>query len=228
MKRTVLLLLFAVSMIAARASGELLQFGTSNYEGWVYTQSIVELNNSNISQDNINLYWDYVLNSPEVTASGVKSIAVNVTGRTNGYQSGEYSNTLARVTLQLINDNDSVLMEKKHTFSTKERDRNFEVVFDVSDIAGTPFRLRLACWDANLESRLSVRKVLAVVKEYNLSGVEGDVNNDGVVTSADVTALYDLLLNGDTSHVINGDVTNDGVVTSADVTSVYSILLGGS
>ena len=104
MKRTVLLLLFAVSMIAARASGELLQFGTSNYEGWVYTQSIVELNNSNISQDNINLYWDYVLNSPEVTASGVKSIAVNVTGRTNGYQSGEYSNTLARVTLQLIND----------------------------------------------------------------------------------------------------------------------------
>ena len=73
-----------------------------------------------------------------------------------------------------------------------------------------------------------MRKVLAVVKEYNLSGVEGDVNNDGVVTSADVTALYDLLLNGDTSHVINGDVTNDGVVTSADVTSVYSILLGGS
>ena len=55
----------------------------------------------------------------------------------------------------------------------------------------------------------------------------GDVNNDGTVTSVDVTALYNYLLNGDTSHLINGDVDGDGVVTSADVTSLYSYLLNG-
>ena len=54
----------------------------------------------------------------------------------------------------------------------------------------------------------------------------GDVNGDGEVTAADVTALYDVLLNNDYSHVVNGDQTGDGEITAADVTAVYNILLG--
>ena len=54
----------------------------------------------------------------------------------------------------------------------------------------------------------------------------GDVNDDGTVTAADITALYDFLLNGDTTSLIHGDVNGDGVITSADITSVYDILLG--
>ena len=56
--------------------------------------------------------------------------------------------------------------------------------------------------------------------------VKGDVNGDGSVTSADVTALYNYLLNGETSSLQNGDVNSDGNITSADVTYVYNILLG--
>ena len=62
----------------------------------------------------------------------------------------------------------------------------------------------------------------------NLSGsvaVPGDVNGDGIVTAADVTALYDYLLNNDTSHLVNGDQTGDGDITAADVTAVYTVLL---
>ncbi len=55
--------------------------------------------------------------------------------------------------------------------------------------------------------------------------VTGDVNNDGNVTSADVTAIYNYLLNNDSSQLINGDVNGDGMVTSADVTEIYNILL---
>ncbi len=55
---------------------------------------------------------------------------------------------------------------------------------------------------------------------------DGDVNGDGSVTSADVTALYNYLLMGDTSNLANGDVNGDGDITSADVTYVYNILLG--
>ncbi|MBO4723140.1 MAG: phosphodiester glycosidase family protein, partial [Muribaculaceae bacterium] len=55
--------------------------------------------------------------------------------------------------------------------------------------------------------------------------IAGDVNGDGVVTAADVTALYDVLLNDDYSHVVNGDQTGDGIITAADVTAIYSILL---
>ncbi len=53
----------------------------------------------------------------------------------------------------------------------------------------------------------------------------GDVNNDGTVTAADVTAIYNYLLNNDSSQLINGDVNGDGMVTSADVTEIYNILL---
>ena len=56
--------------------------------------------------------------------------------------------------------------------------------------------------------------------------VKGDVNGDGSVTSADVTALYNYLLNGETGSLQNGDVNSDGNITSADVTYVYNILLG--
>lgn len=224
MKRSFFLLLSIMLMLVSHAADVLLEFKTNNYDGWVYTQSSVEINNSNISQDNINLYGDYTLISPEVTAPNVKSIKVSVTGRTKFYTADEYSNP--RVSVQLLSESGELLKEVKYSFSTKERDRNFEVDFDVIDLGENPFKLRLACWNANQYSCLSVRKVQMKVKEYNLSGVLGDINNDGVVTSSDITALYDFLLNDDDSHIINGDVNGDGQITSADITAVYSILLG--
>ncbi len=54
----------------------------------------------------------------------------------------------------------------------------------------------------------------------------GDVNGDGVVSSVDVTALYNYLLNNDSSSIVNGDVDGDGHITSVDITAVYNILLG--
>ena len=58
------------------------------------------------------------------------------------------------------------------------------------------------------------------------SAVPGDVNGDGEVTSADVTALYSYLLSGDDSDITNGDQDGDGDITTHDVTVVYEILLG--
>ncbi len=55
--------------------------------------------------------------------------------------------------------------------------------------------------------------------EIKRSGVPGDVNGDGTVTAADITALYDVLLNNDYSHVVNGDQTGDNIITAADVTA---------
>lgn len=56
--------------------------------------------------------------------------------------------------------------------------------------------------------------------------VPGDVNGDGTVTAADITALYSFLLNNDVTNLINGDQNNDGNITAGDVTAVYNILLG--
>jgi hypothetical protein len=56
--------------------------------------------------------------------------------------------------------------------------------------------------------------------------VAGDVNGDGFVTSSDVTALYNWLLNNDDSAIVNGDQNSDGYITAADITSVYNVMLG--
>lgn len=56
--------------------------------------------------------------------------------------------------------------------------------------------------------------------------LHGDVNGDGDVTSADVTALFNFILLGDDSDIVNGDQTGDGEITSADITEVYNVLLG--
>ena len=65
-----------------------------------------------------------------------------------------------------------------------------------------------------------------VPDEPMIVSVPGDVNGDGEITAADITALYDFLLNNDTTNIVNGDQNGDGNITSADITAVYDILLG--
>ena len=55
----------------------------------------------------------------------------------------------------------------------------------------------------------------------------GDVNGDGAISIADVTALIDLLLSGDIERAPFCDVNLDGSVTIADVTALIDKLLGG-
>lgn len=67
---------------------------------------------------------------------------------------------------------------------------------------------------------------LAVTPAF--ANVTGDVNNDGAVTSTDVTMLYNYLLNNDDTFLATSDVNGDGNITSADVTAIYDILLGNA
>ena len=57
-------------------------------------------------------------------------------------------------------------------------------------------------------------------------GIVGDVNCDGSVTTADVTAIYNYLLEGDTTFMATSDVDGDGFITTTDITVIYNILLG--
>ncbi len=60
----------------------------------------------------------------------------------------------------------------------------------------------------------------------NADGVFGDVDQDGTVTAADITALYNYLLDGDETFLATSDVDGDGYVTAADITVIYNILTG--
>ena len=53
-----------------------------------------------------------------------------------------------------------------------------------------------------------------------------DVNRDNYVNCADVTAIYDYLLNGNDEFVATCDVNGDGIITAGDITAIYDYLLG--
>lgn len=95
-------------------------------------------------------------------------------------------------------------------------------------------------WRTNLEQKSPVRfkinrtsgakNVDLIIDNFTIyyfdSAISGDVNGDGSVTSVDVTALYNYLLNGDSSAIENGDQDGDGKITAGDITVIYNILLG--
>ena len=56
--------------------------------------------------------------------------------------------------------------------------------------------------------------------------VPGDVDGDGYVTTVDITAIYNYLLNGDMTYFDTSDVDGDGYITTTDITVIYNILLG--
>ena len=71
--------------------------------------------------------------------------------------------------------------------------------------------------------RVNVDDIDTFYVDFNHT-TKGDVNGDGVVSGADVTALYGVLLDNNT---VNGDadVNSDGIVNGSDVTALYTILL---
>ena len=53
-----------------------------------------------------------------------------------------------------------------------------------------------------------------------------DVDGDKVITSGDITALYNYLLNGDDTYIATSDTDGDGYITSSDITVLYNLILG--
>ena len=68
-----------------------------------------------------------------------------------------------------------------------------------------------------------------LVLPIEASSIQGDVNKDGDVTIADVTALVNIIMGKDTENQYDhsaADVNGDGSTTIADVTALVNIILG--
>jgi hypothetical protein len=69
---------------------------------------------------------------------------------------------------------------------------------------------------------------VALEKYVEPTFLRGDVNNDGMVTIADVTSLIDLILEGGTINNPAADCNLDGEITIADVTALIDYMLHGN
>ena len=71
--------------------------------------------------------------------------------------------------------------------------------------------------------------LLSLPSPEPLLQLTGDVNADGSVTIADVTALVDIILGKDNAvnyHQTVADINNDGSITIVDVTALVDLILG--
>lgn len=69
-------------------------------------------------------------------------------------------------------------------------------------------------------------QVKAGSSTYTITPSIYDINEDGAVTSSDITAIYDAMLNGDLRYVGHSDLNGDGTITAADITMIYNYILG--
>ena len=150
-------------------------------------------------------------------------------------QNGESS--ISEVTV-ITEDNDQPV--------TVSVDGNFELSLDrqswattlTLDASGETFYVRLANTSTVDEYEGVITATAGEVTAYaeiegNVSAPDvliGDVNKDGTVSIADVTALIDYLLGGDASmiDILAADVNKDNSVTIADVTALIDQLLSGN
>ena len=162
----------------------------------------------------------------------------------NSYWYDEYNSYLFRRTFNI----DKIEANAKFKFRCVHDDNmvvyvNGQQVIDVQGWTETPNN---CTWNNSKEEFVipasafkAGKNVLAVYIQQNFGGayfdcelistnegVVGDVDGDSIVTAADVTVLYNYLLNNDSSSMITGDVDNDGTITAADITKIYNILLG--
>ena len=77
----------------------------------------------------------------------------------------------------------------------------------------------------------SMQNLYGVEVRYAKASLRGDVNRDGFITIADVTALVNIILGKDNVQPYKydhdaADVNEDGPITIADVTALVNIILG--
>ena len=69
-----------------------------------------------------------------------------------------------------------------------------------------------------------ISRVAWLDTQWNI--VPGDVNLDRAINAADVTAIYNYILNGDDTFLSTSDVNGDGAINAADLTFIYNRILG--
>ncbi|MDY6302590.1 MAG: dockerin type I repeat-containing protein, partial [Bacteroidales bacterium] len=123
-----------------------------------------------------------------------------------------------------------------HRAAVEEGDSTWRVVSGIDDDHYTVRALAGGTYEYMVKAIYTdgTQSVWSNIEHVTLTGngdepLVGDVNGDGEVSIADVTALIDYLLSpGTTLDEDVADVNHDGEVTIGDVTALIDLLLGGN
>lgn len=220
-----LMTLFAVLIMALAANGQVPQFSSKSFAGWEYSNSTIELNESNILGNKIALYVNSLgkaltLTSPQFNCQPGETIDMKVIWVTDQWLNESFVTSKVALTAALL-DKDGVAMDSV-TWEPANLSRFNEVSLSIMVPRGMrSARLRFASWKADVYSCGAVRQIEMT------SELKGDVNEDGEVTVADVNAVISVIMGDNVSEglIARADVNRDHEVTVADINEVIDFIL---
>ena len=222
----------AITKVADLAHDEFYDNGQGGYGMWEYYDASGNIVDSKILPCHLGYYWgsdddsslpNNLLLSINAQMAFIETVADNATEYTIPATGGEYT-----LELKASEPYDAWNVEEVPEWMTVEATDSLDTQ-DNSYAGYTTLAITVQP-NNNGEVVYTLPGTSFTIKvgEGGSTVVPGDVNGDGQVTAADVTMLYNILLNDDYTGVVNGDQNGDGSVTAGDVTAVYNILLGGS
>ena len=198
------------------------QFNNKSFDEWTYSRADVELNSYNILHNKITLFTTqagntYTLTSPAFSCEAVDTLTLTTTWVTEYWNESYLKPDRVALTVALLNEQGVTVDSVTCAVTTPTKTNILTMKLDRQSGWPSHGQLRLAAWKADVQSNGAVREVVLEVS------TRGDVNQDGTVSIADVTALVNALLDEKEDAVF--DVNNDGTVSIADITALVNIVL---
>ena len=212
--------------MALSLRAQLPQFSSKSFDGWIYTNPAIELNQSNIVNNKIYLYrtstgLDLTLTSPQFACTAGQTLNMTVTWITDQWRSSHFVVSKVALTVAILNAGGEAVDSVTYTPVSVSRTNYVNLSLTVPE-GLTEARLRFASWLADVNSNGAVRQIVIT------TSLRGDVNLDGEVTVADVNAVIDVILGNASDPELRrrADVNGDGEVGLADINSVIDIIVG--
>lgn len=216
---------FVACSVALAIQAQVPQFSYQNFENWIYTNPSIELNADNILNNKIVLYTtstglQQTLTSPQFSCVGGQAIDMHVRWITDQWKSQGFVVSKVALTAALINEQGVVVDSVTYTPTEVSRTNNWDLSITVPK-GVRKARLRFASWKADVNSNGAVNTIVMT------SSLKGDVNLDGEVNVADINAVINLILGGNSADDVRkrADVNGDSEINVSDINSVIDVMI---
>ena len=224
MKHLLISLAILCSALTASAT-QYAVFNLNSFDGWIYTREGVTLNTEYIGANKVKLFRnsagkDFTLISPSFEPTSNRNIRVKFDWQSPTLGEDNYNLTKNSPFVELLDLNGNVLQQVFYQLKTEELKRILNVVLNVPEGYSGAVKVRLAAWNADVNTPGAVREVEI------FAPTSGDVNGDGAMNVSDVTQLINVILGISEMPEELADVNGDGTVNVTDVTTLINAILG--
>lgn len=214
-------LLVIALFVAILCSAQVPQFSPTDYDGWIYNNPNVVLDQYTILNNKIALYvvsngTVLTLTSPPFACRMNENIDMVVKWITPQWQNEDFHVEWVALTAALLDESgltvDSVTCIPDPVSRTNYLHMSLVVPRNIGQA-----RLRFAAWKSIVSNCGIIQEIKAIC------GNRADVNHDGEVNIADVNVIVNAILKGQLS--LDLDLNDDGEVNIADVNQVIAVIL---